>query len=59
MLKIYDFNLYKMMDHLEIKDSMLFLYYPKNLPDKQPKRKIKSIGRDEISTYRESASGLP
>jgi len=37
-MQLYDFNLYKMIGNLEIKDGTLFLYYPENF--KQPKVKI-------------------
>jgi hypothetical protein len=28
MLQIYDFNFYNVVDHLEIRDEKLFLFYP-------------------------------
>ncbi len=34
MLKIFDFNLYKIIDNLELRDGVLYLYFPENLSQK-------------------------
>jgi hypothetical protein len=51
MLKIYDFNLYKMIDHLEIRNGKLYLFYPeKNKRSKIVSNNIK-INRSSSKTF--------
>ncbi|CDW75148.1 UNKNOWN [Stylonychia lemnae] len=48
MMKLYDFNLYKMIENLEIKDGTLFLYYPENF--KQSKIKLRKSQYEKYQT---------
>ena len=54
MLKIYDFNFYNVIDHLEVRERKLFLYFPE-----QSKCKATIPGLVNIKIRKQRKKSLP